>query len=157
MKTSRFPVGLQPRRLVFSHHSIRTNLGAPSIERLFARWVGDHKGQPLAIPFLVSFKDTSLLVSQSPQKSSQGFNPREMFISDSAPIKRCSAAYSAAEGRLPFHNPRERPRTSFDRLSAKISDRQPQPSSFSHRRPCTNQKSLRTTSAFFDTYRLLVV
>jgi len=24
-------------------------LGAPSIERFFARWVGDHKGQPSAI------------------------------------------------------------------------------------------------------------
>jgi hypothetical protein len=37
----------------------RMKLGAPSIEGLFARWVGDHKGQLSAIPLLVSFYGTN--------------------------------------------------------------------------------------------------
>jgi hypothetical protein len=47
-------------------------LGAPSIERLFARWMGDRKGQLSAIPILVSFSDTSLLVPES-QQNQAGF------------------------------------------------------------------------------------
>jgi hypothetical protein len=50
----------------------RMKLGATSIERLFARWVGHHKGQLSAIPLLVSFSRTSLLVPES-QQNQAGF------------------------------------------------------------------------------------